>query len=324
VGQLSCPESQQVSAVDEPRYAALMAPVRARWLARAAEPGRGEVKTVYALRRAAALARPYRAKLSRCGQRGTVIKCGCKGWRGVALWGCRQHLMCAGCAAKRSKRMTMRVRAGLEASMSAAPQHARLVLVTLTIRHSGDIATDRRELALGWRKLYRAMERRWGTSPYVGAWEVTPGDDGQGHVHAHLVVLWCWRDWGEVRSLWLQCCPRSERITFVARRRDNRPSSPRSCAKYLAKYLGKGVNTAEFTPELRADVLAAWYQTRAVFSSVRFWVPWVPCCPGCKQPRVGAQYLWHGVPYQPRDRREPHVQLRLQLGERAGPLHREG
>ena len=286
--------------VDEPLYARLMAARRAVWLKRAADYST-EVRVTYAQRRAAALGRPYRARLASCSKRGARVKCGCRGWRGVRLFTCRQHLTCDACRRSRSKRMGARVRAGLEAAMTGRDRGDMLVLLTLTIEHSGDVERDRKELAEGWRRFYLAVRRRWGTCPYVGVWEVTPGEDGLGHVHAHVAVVWPWRDWSLCSRLWRDACPRSSRISFVAARRDGRRSDPKSVANYLGKYLAKGMEAEEFTPELRSKVLAGLYNTRWVFSSRRFWQPFLPRCQACQQAVVSAQYRFRGEPYRPLD-----------------------
>lgn len=284
--------------VDEQRWSQRTASHLAKWRARADDTALGGVRRRYAGSRVAALQRPYSARSVGCGRKGVTLRCHCPGVRVIRPYGCRQHLTCEICRRRRAKRLGSRIRAGLETAIGAAPAGSMIVLVTLTVRHSGDVVSDRRALADGWRGLYQRMHRRgWGRFPYVGVWEVTPGADGLGHVHAHLAVVWPWRDWGEVRELWLDACPQSERITFVAGRRDGRASDPRSVANYLGKYLAKGVQERGFDPVLRADVCAAAYQSRWVFTSRRFWIPWVPLCPGCNCPRVSADYRWHGAPH---------------------------
>jgi hypothetical protein len=143
------------------------------------------------------------------------------------------------------------------------------------------------------------VHARIGRFEYIGVWEVTAGADNLGHVHAHVVVSWPWIDWGVLRELWLRCCESSERITFVAARRDGQPTSPQSAAKYLSKYVSKGVQTADFSPELRADVVAASYNTRWLFTSRAVWVPFVPCCPNCGQSIVLARYRFHAGNWRP-------------------------
>lgn len=196
--------------------------------------------------------------------------------------------------------MGARIRAGLENAVANAPRGHRIVLITLTLAHSGDVECDRRELAEGWRKFYKSLHRRgWGRFPYVGVWEVTPGVDGLGHIHAHIAALWPWRDWSICRSLWLAACPRSERITFVAGRRDGHASTPKSCANYLGKYMSKGVDGVDFTRELRTRVVVGTYNTRWVFTSRRFWILFVPLCQGCQCRIVSAQFRWRGAPWVP-------------------------
>jgi hypothetical protein len=311
------------SPVDEERYAWRMTGHRERWEARAVETAdpRHHRATVhrYAVNRARALRRPYRDKLARCSRRGVRIKCGCRGWRGVRWFGCRQHITCERCRTQRSRQLGQRIRAGLEVAHATGGAGAKLVLLTLTVRHSGDVAADRDAIAAGWRRLYKALRARWGTWPYVGVWEVTSGADGLGHVHAHVAVVWPWRDWAEVRELWLRACPESERITFVAARRDGRPSDARSVGNYLGKYLAKSTQDDGITRELRADVVAMAYGQRSVFTSRGFWQPWHPVCKCCGFPRVIAQYRWHGEAYEPVDRRSEWRQLALAIRERAGP-----
>jgi len=312
-----------VSPVDEELYSELMAPRRNLWKSRAAT-AKGETRVVYALRRADALSRPYVRKLARCSKRGVRVKCGCKGWRGVRAYTCRQHMLCETCQVARARRLGRRIREGLEAAFASRP-HEKLVLLTLTVRHSGSVDEDRDALARGWRAFYKRLNAAYGRFPYVGVWEVTPGTDGTGHVHAHVAVIWPWRDWGECREMWLQSCPESERITFVARRRDGLDSSPRSVAKYLSKYLSKGLQTAEFSPELRTRVVAMMYGQRSVFTSRRFWQAFVPLCCACQCPVVVAQYRWSadrsaGADDRDGPRGPPQLALALPEPEQRGGL----
>jgi hypothetical protein len=279
-----------VSPVDEGRLAELMAPRRARWAARAADESLREPQRVYAAHRARSMGRTHARRLARCATAGVVVKCACPGKRDVRWYGCRSHLTCERCQRQRSKRMGARVRAALEARFAEHPGH-RLVLITLTVRHTGDLARDRRELASGWRGLYKRLHRRgWGDFPYVGVIEITPGTDGLGHVHAHIAAVWPWRDWGVVRELWLDACPASERINFVA------SYGVRAAAKYVSKYLSKGIQRSEFTPLLRAEVLSALYQARQVFTSVGVWVPFHPVCRCCGTRVHRAQFGWSARP----------------------------
>lgn len=302
-----------------------MEPRRLIWAERAARPVSevGESRIRYAIGREAALRRPYAARLKRCERRGTRVKCGCPGWRGVRLYTCRQHLLCERCKRARARRLGMRMREGLAAAHSAAPTGSMIVLLTLTIEHSGDIARDRADLAEGWRRFYLAVRRRWGKFPYVGVWEVTAGRDGLGHIHAHVAAVWPWRDWRLCAALWRRSCPRSTRISFVARRRDGRASDAASASNYLGKYLTKGVETVDFTPELRSRVLSGTYNTRWVFASRGFWQYFQPKCRACECPIVSAQYRFRGAPYEPATdtSHQRTAQCALALGDGRWRLH---
>lgn len=310
VSGLSCPESQHVS---EGRYAERMAPVLARWRGRAADRALTLPQRFYAQRRAVALERPYRDKLARCAKRGRIVKCGCPGRRDVRWYRCRQHLACDVCLQHRSKQLGARLREALEA-IAKRNQARKFVLITLTVAHSGDVAADRKALAAGWREFYKRLHERIGRYEYVGVWEVTPGDDGLGHIHAHVVASWPWLDWGELARMWRAACPESSRINFVANRRDGRPTEPKSAAKYLSKYVTKGVQGEEFSPELRAEVIAAAYNTRWLFSSRGVWVPFVPLCPNCGRPIVLARYRFHDGNWRPDHDESPRDGPQLALG----------
>jgi len=271
-----------------------MEPRVEKWKARAALPDLPWNLRTYAESRVRGIRRPLSERVARCNVRGVMLRCACRGRRTMKWYGCRQHMVCSSCARARARRMTRRITEGLSAAVARAERGRRLVLITLTLRHSGDVAQDRKDLSDGWRGLYKALRRRGLAFDYAGVVEVTPGEDGLGHVHMHIVALWPWISFKMVRDLWLAACPRSERITFVGKRRDGRRSTAKSAAKYIGKYVSKGVQSADFTPELRADVLAAMYQARMVFTSQGFWQPFEPKCTSCNTRRFCAIFRWHG------------------------------
>lgn len=182
----------------------------------------------------------------------------------------------------------------------------QIVLLTLTQKHSGNLTTDQAALAEGWRALYKRMNEDYGKFPYAAVWEVTTGDDGLGHVHMHIAAIWRYRDWSRVRQQWLRACPTSQRITFVAKRRDGKPSSPSSTAKYLGKYLSKGVDTRSFNPWLRAEVSAAFYNQRSVLASLGFFKKYEKCCKKCNE-----RYRLEEVPKPDPFERLPSMSLNL-------------
>ena len=105
----------------------------------------------------------------------------------------------------------------------------------------------------------------------------------EGHVHMHIACIWGYRDYAELRRLWRKACPSSELISIVRARDDGQASTPRSCSKYLGKYLSKGVDVDAFTPELRADVSAGFYNAHSLDASKGFWEPEVCECPRCRE-----------------------------------------
>lgn len=254
-----------------------MTPQRERWKARAADPALTGAQNAYADRRATRLEKPYASRPDSCETVAVPVRCGCPGKRAWRAYTCRQHLVCEVCRAKRAKKLRARLRAAVEAKEGELAGRMHAVLVTLTVRHTGDIGQDRRDLVAGWRRFYKSLRRRIGPFPYVGVHEITRGRDGLGHPHAHVIVFWPWFDWRVAHRLWTASCPQSVAIDLVKAR------SCRGAAKYLGKYVSKGVHTDDFTPELRARALAGTYGSRWLFSSVRFWIPFVPLCPGCGQ-----------------------------------------
>lgn len=324
--------------VDERWRAALMEPERERWRERSRSTELNSGQREYADRRYKAIGRRLATRIDQCGTRGKMVACACPNSSRFRSFGCRQWWLCAECRKQRQPRLGRRIREGLAARFAEASEawpdtyegRPRLVLVTLTVRHSGDLAEDRAAIARGWRRFYQRLHRRVGAWSYAGVWEVTPSDGG--HVHAHVACVWPWMPWGEqqqtermpwnVRQLWLDSCPESERISFVADRKDEKASTPASVANYLGKYIAKGCDTGWFTPELRAEIAATMYGKRSVFTSVRFWEKFTPLCPCCKSPWKIAKHIydspampvfWDAVPDWERQLEEPMGQLPLDI-----------
>lgn len=296
--RLACPQPQLLSEDGELLRIALQQEDIDYWRARAGRlagvPGAG-AKARYATARAGALARPLRRKVERCGRHGKAVKCGCPGRREPALFGCRQWWFCPDCRKRRGKRLSRRLADSLGGHLDgmrrrwAGYQHKAPIihLITLTVEHSGDLRRDHDEIALGWRGLYLHLKHELGRDiAYALVWEVTPGRDQLGHVHAHVAMVAPWFDYGDARGAWLRACPRSMQISFVPEAKGSR--TPRMAAKYLGKYLSKGVEHGRFDEVVRAQVAAAFYNQRSVTTSHRFFLAWQPCCPQCGQRIVAA------------------------------------
>lgn len=284
-----------------------MRPRRDLWLERAGEPGLTLAQREYAAARADALTRGLRGRVEGCGKKGSIVSCACG--RKLTPWRCSRTLLCWGCAAYRRWRVVDRIQHAIQRQQAMLPG-ARTLLVTLSCAHDvprlggveltafEKLVDQRHRLAEGWRAFTRAAGRRWGYVPYVGVWEVTPGRDGLGHLHLHVVVQWGFRDWSEVAALWRECCPSSTRIN-LQESWDARQDSAERAAKYLSKYLGKtrgrpseDRTSADWTPEMHARVNAATYQLRWLFAARGHLPPLESVCPTCGQSPCPSPRQW--------------------------------
>lgn len=168
----------------------------------------------------------------------------------------------------------------------------RVQMIRLAVRHSGDLLADYRRVKASWSYLRRKMHHAWGCFPYVLVWEMTPGCDQLGHVHLHVVFIAPWRDWRRMRRWAIQGAGGAAymEVPFFGasyRARDGRrvPYTAGNAARYLGKYVSKGVDLSDgFSPELAADTSATFYNQRTISSSHRFWVVVPSECPCCAMP----------------------------------------
>lgn len=168
----------------------------------------------------------------------------------------------------------------------------RVRMITMAIAHSGDIARDRAELVAGWEALRKQLHKWFGKAlPFALLWETTPGRDGLGHEHAHVIVIGGpeWWPYGKIQKTWHTACPRSAKGPGIqidlagTKRRDRDPT--KSAANYLTKYATKGAELGGegWSDELVAQVLAAHYNKRMITTSHGFWVAPPPICPTCHE-----------------------------------------
>ena len=260
--------------------------------------------------RAEGLRRGFAAAVNRC-MTWTAARCRC-GARSVASRCSRR--VCPVCVEKKRRRTFSRLREGMTREATAATaewsngrgrlpvgDHRRMVprwtMLTLTLRHSGDLTADLARLRKGWDRLRAWLRVELGAMPaFAFVVELTAGRDGRGHVHAHVAILLPWLSWGRVREAWARHIGQEDAsIDFNAGpRRGNARRKPDGAAKYLAKYVGKPSKSLPL--DLQSAWLDACYQRRDVTCSRGLLRPTVaqPCetCGGtCSAVRGGG--AWH-------------------------------
>jgi len=269
----------------------------------------------YARHRAESLAKSYASRTRSCSKQGCEVKCGCESVGVVSSfrpYTCRQHLTCKPCLTQRTKKNAPRIREALCAAWERAArgsfQHKLYFhFFTLTVPHEGGPIAQQKTLAAGWRGLYKRMWKRyrrrfraWGAGSYVGVYEVTPGRDWKGHVHAHVVMIAPFMDYGVLRRWWeeLTCATQFDVRTTGT---DEKPvRDPRDAAHYVSKYVSKGVQDAIFPSEMRAAICAAFYNQRQIFTSKHFWQPYDPVCRFCRcKVQVIRRFVFGAAPPDP-------------------------
>lgn len=252
-----------------------MKPHLDRWEARAGH-------SHYANARARSIAIEPHDRLSTCGKRFRTVRCACKVLKLPV--GC-DFKLCSDCQRRKLRRVRRRLIRATKMHSSARGPRWRWLLLTLTVRHSGDLHVDRERIVRGWRRLRQWLHRRFGKFPFALAWECTNGADGLGNIHAHVAAQWPWIDWNEVREAWLRAMEgHSSQIDIVAARKGGG-----GAAAYLAKYATKGVSPYALHPQIAAKFLAASYGKRTVYASHGFWRPLLPECRCCGSPWESAE-----------------------------------
>lgn len=271
----------------------------------------------WAEERARALALERRDILDGCGKRWRTVACGC-GHREFRV-GCDQPQLCLTCRKKHARRWRVRITDGMDLALRAARARwhragrARrrgmlpgIYLVTLTAPHSGDLETDRIAMGKAVRKLLQVAAREEWWSTYALTWEATAGRDGLGHMHAHVAVVSGWIPYTSaqavaadpealaprrlgalrrrhvgLREAWARAMPGAVVVDVQAPRRGADNAS--SAGQYLAKYVTKGVEPAEFTGRKAGELLCAFLGRRKVSTSRHFWRARVAECECCKE-----------------------------------------
>jgi len=234
----------------------------------------------WAEHRAQAMALPRAEIVATCGKRWRSVRCGCA--RQEVKVGCDQVQLCPSCARQHWRRWRKRIVRAMDAHVRAARgawfaarnrgqasgKPPGVYLVTLTIGHSGSIATDRERMAKAWRSLTKVASREGWWGAYALTYEVTPGTTGEGHVHIHLAAVSSWIPYDRLHEVWRE-------LTGAVVLDVSAPRSSRceSAADYLAKYVTKGVQPGVFTGQKAGELLVAFRGKRRVTTSKEFWTP---------------------------------------------------
>lgn len=230
----------------------------------------------WAEHRAQAMALPRAELIATCGKRFRTVRCGC-GPREIPV-GCDQTLLCPRCSKRHWRVWRRRVTRSMDAHVRAARAKwascgrpgklPGVYLVTLTIPHSGSIASDRAALGRAWRKLTKVASAEGWWSAYVMVYEVTPGNDGLGHVHMHLAAVSSWIPYDRLHEVWRRVA--GALVLDVSAPRSGRVQK---AADYISKYVTKGVEPGVFTGQKAGELLVAVRGKRKVSTSVDFWKP---------------------------------------------------
>lgn len=248
---------------------------RWQWHERSKDKKLDAGKRRYAGHRARAMSMDTRARLGECGERCAVIQCGCR--RVVAEVGCRQRWLCERCRLRHARRMRRRLHRSCRIWEKTARGRSWRLMTFTPPEHSGDIALDHRRIGRAWRKWQQWLARQVGKFPYALVWEVTEGNDGRGHVHAHVVALLPFFDYRAALDRWRAEIGRADAQWDCQKA----TKGPGGAAEYVAKYVSKGSNPGVFTPELAARTCAAFYGKRLVTASHGFWFKPPPECKKC-------------------------------------------
>lgn len=160
--------------------------------------------------------------------------------------------------------------------------------MTLTVPHSGSIVVDRKRLGDGWRALYKHAHASGWWSTYAATYEATPGTDGLGHVHLHVVLVSRWVPYGKLHEAWRAATPwlgDGPRVLDISASIDDgngrrRAVGDADAASYVSKYVTKGIHPSEFTGQKAGELLVAFRGRRKVTTSAHFWRP-VSRCDTC-------------------------------------------
>ncbi len=256
--------------------------------------------------RARALSMSRASVVSACRKRWRSVRCGC-GTQEFPV-GCDNPQLCAWCRKRHWRKWRHRITRSMETHLRAQRAAWRryrdggmppgVYLITLTGPHSGDIEQDRRALGRAWESLRKqAHAARWWKT-YALTWEVTKGESGSPHVHAHVAVISSWIPFDELHVAWRRAMPGALVLDVQAPNKQTRNESGRA-ANYLAKYVTKGIEPTELTGRKAGELLVAFRGRRKVTTSRHFWMRTKRPCAKCNELHRTAEHpcsLQHVAP----------------------------
>ena len=186
--------------------------------------------------------------------------------------GCGLGQWCETCGFRKAKRIRRKVLRGfgeahkraMAAWSKARKNKPGVKLITLTVRPSGEgAAHDRAVITRGWQRF-----RAW-LHPYVGApsfalaWEVTDGESGSPHVHAHVAMIAPFIPVKLAAAAWV----RATNGAAEAQGFDMRFSTSEKAAKYTAKYATKGCDSGAVSRATFVEWVSACSEKRSYTTS---------------------------------------------------------
>lgn len=240
-------------------------------------------RTDWHLARANSCDRQLADVAAECGTKYLVTSCNCEAKARAAS--CGRYKYCDSCLTARRRQTHARMTKGLAGALASYPG-AEVYMCTVTTWHSGDITADLKFLKRAVPEFLERSRNFGALGPYVYVYELTNGDDGLGHVHAHIALLARWMDYHGSADQWRAVSARhgrpgtDERKLQVPNYQRGRDGDPRrtqgEVASYLAShslpsYLCKAEESDGLTDDKLGDWIGATYGKRTVITSKGFW-----------------------------------------------------
>lgn len=266
--------------------------------------------------RGLALARPVRRHLERCGFGSIELRCGCPAPTARPRR-CGRRIFCPTCGDARAKKTWGRVRHSVQVHLDEQravwrerldawaksgggrdrrPREPTVYMITLTVPHRDEEGAAERVLDDSWRMVSRGRVAGHWTAPSLAVWEWTPGRDGRGHPHLHVIVVAPWVDYAKVWGEWRECVLAAgggwcESVKITT------PKSRQWAAASAARYVSKYVTSADklsLSVEDWVRLAKHTHGRRTLRASVGnkkkgipgFWRDddWEACCETCEEP----------------------------------------